>query len=344
MLLLPAGLAILLSLLLLLLSPWLPTAPPARCPVLPQVRFAPGPWSEKFDTQDGHPDHEGQLARQRRSSGQGWGRDLTPSAVRAVEAELGEACRPSIDRLKRRWARVGVGGVLSRGQGMQMAVRRPGQPHQSPMLPPPLPPRRVGLLPLRKRPLEYYELVNGGQLGDAAAANGSVDPATAAAAGDGGGGERPGKRARGAAAAAKEQAGGEGAAGPQAAANGKAHKQLPPKLKQQAQGHAGKATALAAAAAAVAAAAAAAAATAAPPSVNGGAGAGILPALGPGAGLPPMAVTFGRKRGQGATTGEQQNGDPAAPAGGGKRATAQRLGSLSGPVGGGLLGTFSKRT
>ncbi|PRW45419.1 chitin synthase D [Chlorella sorokiniana] len=65
--------------------------------------------------------------------GAGWGRDLTPSAVRAVEAELGEACRPSIDRLK----------------------------------------RRVGLLPLRKRPREYYILINGGHLADPAAANGS---------------------------------------------------------------------------------------------------------------------------------------------------------------------------
>ena len=72
-----------------------------------KVSFAPGPWSDKFSTHDGHPDHEGQLARQRRAGGSGggggWGRDLTPSAVRAVEAELGEECRPSIDRLKRRW-------------------------------------------------------------------------------------------------------------------------------------------------------------------------------------------------------------------------------------------------
>lgn len=80
------------------------TALPCLCPLLllPQVRFAPGPWADRFRTHDGHPDHEGQLARQRRSMGAGWGRDLTPSAVRAVEAELGEACRPSIDRLKRR--------------------------------------------------------------------------------------------------------------------------------------------------------------------------------------------------------------------------------------------------
>lgn len=68
-----------------------------------RVSFAQGPWAGKFQTCDGHPDHEGQLARQRRSAGSSWGRDLTPSAVRAVESELGEACRPSIDRLKRRW-------------------------------------------------------------------------------------------------------------------------------------------------------------------------------------------------------------------------------------------------
>lgn len=67
-----------------------------------RVSFAAGPWAEKFGTQDGHPDHEGQLARQRRNAGARWGADLTPSAVRAVEAELGEECRPSIDRLKRR--------------------------------------------------------------------------------------------------------------------------------------------------------------------------------------------------------------------------------------------------
>ncbi|KAL4855809.1 hypothetical protein ACK3TF_003582 [Chlorella vulgaris] len=86
-----------------------------------RVSFAQGPWAGKFQTCDGHPDHEGQLARQRRSAGSSWGRDLTPSAVRAVESELGEACRPSIDRLK----------------------------------------RRVGLLPLRKRSSEYYAHIKG---------------------------------------------------------------------------------------------------------------------------------------------------------------------------------------
>ena len=68
----------------------------------PRVRFAAGPVGDKYSTGDGHPDHEGRVARQRRSLGLSWGHDLTPSSVRSLEGELGEENRASLDRLKRR--------------------------------------------------------------------------------------------------------------------------------------------------------------------------------------------------------------------------------------------------
>ncbi|GAB4821532.1 hypothetical protein N2152v2_008578 [Parachlorella kessleri] len=80
-----------------------------------KVGFATGPLSDKYQTEDGHPDHEGRTAQPKRCLGQSWGHDLTPSNVKDLETELGEECRPSLDRLK----------------------------------------RRVGLLPLRKRPQDY---------------------------------------------------------------------------------------------------------------------------------------------------------------------------------------------
>ena len=330
-------------------------APP---PPPPQVHFAPGPWSDKYRTHAGHPDHEGELARQRRSMGAGWGRDLTPSAVRAVEAELGEACRPSIDRLKRRWAGraaaaccgVLLGGVGAGARCLDGWIRCTGAALPTPPLPTlPLPVSRacrVGLLPLRKRPREYYILINGGHLADPAAANGS-GPDAANGGGPGGSSssegssgssesegeeEQPvGKKARGAqrGAAAKQQQQQPGGGAVQANGEGaasRAAKQLPPKLKQQ-QGTASKAPASAAAAAK-----------------------GLLPKQAAGAALPPVAVTFGRKRGAADAAGssEQQNGGTAAQHKGGgapagKRGSSQRLGGLSGPVGSGLLGTFSKR-
>ena len=70
-----------------------------------KVQFSQGPLEQKYGTQDGHPDHEGRLARQRRSLGLSWGHDLTPSSVRALESgpdALGEECQPSLSRLKRR--------------------------------------------------------------------------------------------------------------------------------------------------------------------------------------------------------------------------------------------------
>lgn len=44
-----------------------------------RVRFAQGPLADKYRTDDGHPDREGQVARAKRSLGMSWGHDLTPS-------------------------------------------------------------------------------------------------------------------------------------------------------------------------------------------------------------------------------------------------------------------------
>ena len=55
-------------------------------------------------TPDGHPQHEGLTAQQRRVLSMALTPDLTPSNVRLLEQELGEDCRPSVTRLKRRWA------------------------------------------------------------------------------------------------------------------------------------------------------------------------------------------------------------------------------------------------
>lgn len=80
-----------------------------------RVRFAQGPFSDQYATKDGHPHHEGQTAIQRRSVSSPWPLDLTPHSIRMLEAEVGDICQHSIERLK----------------------------------------RRVGLLPLLQRPLKY---------------------------------------------------------------------------------------------------------------------------------------------------------------------------------------------
>jgi hypothetical protein len=72
-----------------------------------RVRFAPGPLevASKYKTQDGHPDHEGLTAKQKRSLGRSFGADLTPQSVLALEKMLGKGdalYRPSLERLKRR--------------------------------------------------------------------------------------------------------------------------------------------------------------------------------------------------------------------------------------------------
>ncbi|KAK9830299.1 hypothetical protein WJX72_010863 [[Myrmecia] bisecta] len=69
---------------------------------LHRVQFAEGPLKQVYGTQDGHPDHEGLTARAVRDNGASWPLDLTAHNVRMLEVELGEACRPSLDRLKRR--------------------------------------------------------------------------------------------------------------------------------------------------------------------------------------------------------------------------------------------------
>lgn len=91
--------------------------PPLEVCSSKNVRWAPGPdeIACKYNTHDGHPDHEGCVARQKRRKMTAYGIDLTPQSVKALELELGESCRASLDRLK----------------------------------------RRVGLLPLRQRPQEY---------------------------------------------------------------------------------------------------------------------------------------------------------------------------------------------
>ena len=72
------------------------TAHPCR------VRFADGPLQETYGTPDGHPNHEGQTARQRRSLSTSYPVDVTPHSIRMLEQELGESYRLSINRLKRR--------------------------------------------------------------------------------------------------------------------------------------------------------------------------------------------------------------------------------------------------
>ncbi len=67
-----------------------------------RVRFSDGPLQERYGTPDGHPSHEGQTARQRRSLNTSYPVDLTPHSIRMLEQELGESYRLSINRLKRR--------------------------------------------------------------------------------------------------------------------------------------------------------------------------------------------------------------------------------------------------
>lgn len=69
-----------------------------------RVRFAQGPFSDQYATKDGHPHHEGQTAIQRRSVSSPWPLDLTPHSIRMLEAEVGDICQHSIERLKRRQA------------------------------------------------------------------------------------------------------------------------------------------------------------------------------------------------------------------------------------------------
>ena len=67
-----------------------------------RVRFAAGPLRASYGTPDGHPNHEGQTARQRRSLSTSYPVDVTPHSIRMLEQELGESYRLSINRLKRR--------------------------------------------------------------------------------------------------------------------------------------------------------------------------------------------------------------------------------------------------
>jgi hypothetical protein len=68
------------------------------------VSFAPGPAeiAAKYRTDDGHPDHEGETARQKRRLKRPAYEHLTVAAIESLEKELGEDCKPSIVRLKRR--------------------------------------------------------------------------------------------------------------------------------------------------------------------------------------------------------------------------------------------------
>lgn len=67
-----------------------------------RVRFAPGPLADQFASADGHPQHEGVTAIQRRSVPSPWPVDLTAHNIRMLEAEIGDICQPSVERLKRR--------------------------------------------------------------------------------------------------------------------------------------------------------------------------------------------------------------------------------------------------
>ena len=77
---------------------------PALKPVMTDYRlhFAPGPWSGKFNTADGHPNHEGIVARPKRSLSPRFPVPLTISMVQALEPEIGSICPHSLERLKRR--------------------------------------------------------------------------------------------------------------------------------------------------------------------------------------------------------------------------------------------------
>lgn len=96
-------------------------------PSLHRVRFAPGPLevASKYKTQDGHPDHEGLTAKQKRSLSRSFGTDLTPQSVLALEKMLGKAdelYRPSLERLKRR---VGLVPLRKRNQQYITWPKRP---------------------------------------------------------------------------------------------------------------------------------------------------------------------------------------------------------------------------
>jgi hypothetical protein len=80
--------------------------PPPAAAAARRVSFAAGPAevAGKYGTGDGHPPHEGETARLRRRLGRAaaLGGGLTAASIRALEAELGEGCRHSLTRLKRR--------------------------------------------------------------------------------------------------------------------------------------------------------------------------------------------------------------------------------------------------
>lgn len=67
-----------------------------------RAHFGPGPWKEKFGTEDGHPDHEGVIAKASRQLLPRYPVSLSPANVHALEHELEGLCPWSIDRLKRR--------------------------------------------------------------------------------------------------------------------------------------------------------------------------------------------------------------------------------------------------
>lgn len=67
-----------------------------------RVRFAPGPLFDQYHTKDGHPQHEGQTAKQKRVVQSPWPVDLTAHNIKMLEGEIGEICQQSIQRLKRR--------------------------------------------------------------------------------------------------------------------------------------------------------------------------------------------------------------------------------------------------
>ena len=73
-----------------------------------RLHFAPGPWSGKFNTVDGHPNHEGVVARPKRSLSPRFPVPLTISMVQALEPEIGSICPHSLERLKRRCVKASV--------------------------------------------------------------------------------------------------------------------------------------------------------------------------------------------------------------------------------------------
>ncbi|KAK9806609.1 hypothetical protein WJX73_009057 [Symbiochloris irregularis] len=90
-----------------------------------RAHFAPGPWKDKFGTADGHPDHEGVVAKAARQCLPRYPVSLSAASVHALENELEGLCPWSIGRLKRR---VGLLPVVKRERPFATAAPKARMP------------------------------------------------------------------------------------------------------------------------------------------------------------------------------------------------------------------------